>query len=173
MKKGIITLIILAIAGLISLKAQQLKLAHINTQELLAELPESDSAQAKIQKANVDWTETLEEMQVEYNQKREDYIQNEGTFTDIKKQAKMAELQDIERRIQMTYETAEKELQALRQKLLTPIIESTTKAIEEVAREEGYTYVFDTSEGSVVIFSAENAVDIMEKVKAKLIKKSE
>ena len=54
-------------------------------------------------------------------------------------------------------------------KLLNPhIIEKVTKAIEEVARENGYTYVLDTSEGSMVIFSADNAVDITEKVKAKM-----
>lgn len=169
MKKILVIITVLAISGFSKVQSQQIKIAHINTQELLASLPESDSAQAKIQQTASELQETLEEMQVEFNTKYQDYLQNSTTYTPIKRQAKEAELQDMNVRIQQFQENAEREIQEMRQKLLTPIIENTTKAIEEVGRESGYTYILDTSEGSTVIFSADNAVDIMEKVKAKLL----
>jgi len=168
MKKFYVIIIVLIISGIISVDAQQIKLAHINTQELLAILPESDSAQVKIKKTATELQETIEEMQVEFNTKYQDYLKNSTTFTDIKRQAKEAELQDMNARIQQFSESAEEQLQELRQLLLKPIIKKTTKAIEEVGREQGYTYILDTSEGSVVIFVADNAVDIMDKVKTKL-----
>lgn len=171
MKKIFILTIALISLSLTSLNAQALKIAHINTQELMTSLPESDSAQANIQKAAQEWQETLEEMQVEFNTKYQDYLQNMQTMSEIKRTAKETELQDLDTRIKNTNQTAEQDLQALRQKLLTPIIEKTTKAIEDVGREQGYTYILDTSEGSVVIFAADNAVDIMDKVKAKLLVK--
>jgi outer membrane protein len=168
MKNKFIIVLALILGGITTAHAQQLKIAHINTQELLATLPESDSAQAKIQKSAMEWQETLEEMQVEFNTKYQDYLQNSAAMSEIKKRAKETELQDLDTRIKNTNQTAEQDLQGLRQQLLQPIIEKTTKAIEEVGRENGFTYILDTSEGSVVIFAADNAVDIMDKVKAKL-----
>ena len=168
MKKSLIVIIAFIFTGYCALNAQPLKIAHINSQELLAALPESDSAQVKIQRTAKELQETLEEMQVEFNTKYQDYLQNSATFTETKKKARETELQDMNMRIQQFQETAEKEIQDLRQSLLTPIIEKATKAIEEVGREGGYTYILDTSEGSMVIFSADNSVDLMDKVKTKL-----
>ena len=171
MKKIIIVLTVF-FCGILYTNAQgtkqSLKLAHINTQELLAAMPASDSAQTRIQKEAKDMQETLEEMQVEFNTKYQDYLQNSSTYTDIKRQAKEAELQDLNVRIQQFQENAQQNLEQLRQKLLTPIIDKAKKAIEEVGRENGYTYVFDTSEGTTVVFISDNAEDILEKVKAKL-----
>jgi len=51
--------------------------------------------------------------------------------------------------------------------LLQPIIEKADKAIKEVGKENGYTYIFDLSRGSVVYFS-EVSEDVLPLVKKKL-----
>ncbi len=50
------------------------KFAHINSQELLAAMPESDSAQAQIERLAANYESQLEEMQVELNKKYDDYL---------------------------------------------------------------------------------------------------
>ncbi|MCK5463194.1 MAG: OmpH family outer membrane protein, partial [Bacteroidales bacterium] len=44
--------------------SQDLKFGHINSQELLTAMPESDSAQAAIEKLAGDYEQQLEEMRV-------------------------------------------------------------------------------------------------------------
>ena len=68
-------LLIFALFGVTTGFSQtSLKIGHINTQELLAAMPESDSAQAKIEKVYKDFQSQLEVMQVEFNSKYQDYI---------------------------------------------------------------------------------------------------
>lgn len=144
-----------------------LKLGHIDTQKLLEAMPESDSARAQIQKNAKDLEETMEEMQVELNNKYENYINNMDSYSDLIRQTKETELQDLQQRIQQFQATAEQDIQRLRQELFQPIIEKANKAIADVAKEKGFNYVFDTSLGSVVYFS-EDTENLMEEVKARL-----
>jgi outer membrane protein len=59
------------------------KFAHINSQELLASMPESDSAQVMIERLAANYESQLEEMQVELNKKYDDYLNNRDSYTDL------------------------------------------------------------------------------------------
>jgi outer membrane protein len=52
------------------------------------------------------------------------------------------------------------------QDLINPIIEKAKKAIEQVAKENGYTYIFDTSVGAVLYW--EESDNVLSLVKKKL-----
>jgi len=68
------------------------KFGHINSQELLSAMPESDSAQAKMQKLQTTYETQFEEMQVELNKKYDDYLTNRESYTDLIRQTKEAEI---------------------------------------------------------------------------------
>jgi outer membrane protein len=76
------------------------------------------------------------------------------------------EISDLERRIQEFQQQAQEEIGKKEQEVLTPIIDKARKAIDEVAVEKGYTYVFDASLG--VLLYAKDSEDVMADVKAKL-----
>ena len=57
-------------------------------------------------------------------------------------------------------------LQKKQQEIMEPIITKARKAIEDVFNEEGYTYIFDKSSGSILF--AKETEDIMPLVKKKL-----
>ncbi|MBN1186896.1 MAG: OmpH family outer membrane protein [Bacteroidales bacterium] len=143
------------------------KLGHINSQELLAAMPETDSAQAKIQRIAKEFEDQLEIMQVEFNNKYQKYLQEQKNYTDLVRKAKENELQDLQQRIQEFQYTAQEEIENQRNELFQPIIDKAQKAVKDVARENGFTYVFDTGTGAVVYW-AEDSEDLMAKVKAKL-----
>jgi outer membrane protein len=168
MKKGIIigiTLVLmLSFPGIYS---QSLKLGHINTQELLALMPESDSAQAKLQKSAKSLQDELEQMQIELNKKYQDYQAKMSTYSDLIKQTKEAELQDMNQRIQQFQTTAEQDIQKQRTEIFQPVLDKAKKAISEIAKENKFTYIYDTSTGGLVYWSDES-VDILPLVKKKL-----
>ena len=167
--KNLIKLIIIALflfSGT-TVNAQNYKFGHINSQELLSIMPEKDSAEAKIQLYAKELEGQLEIMNVEYNNKLNDYVENRDNLAPLVKQTKEQELNEIQKRIQDFTANAEQELQQQNAQLIQPIILKAEKAIKDVAKENGFTYIFDLSRGSVIYFS-EQSEDILPLVKKKL-----
>jgi outer membrane protein len=152
---------------LCGLNSSAQKFAHINSQELLMSMPESDSAQIKIEQTASNYEDQLEEMQVELNKKYDDYLKNRDKYTELIRQTKESEIADMQERYQQFESIASQELQTERNRLLQPIIEKANKAIKEVAEEQNIMYVFDVSQGNPIYFS-EQSTDILPLVKKKL-----
>lgn len=166
--KKILTLLFVAIvvcSG--SAMAQKtIKLGHINSNELMQIMPGRDSAQAVLQKEMEDLESTLKSMSSELETRYNDYLAKQDAMSDLIKQTKQRELQDMQARAQEFQKNAEQQLQDRQAELLKPIIDRARKAIEEVAKENGYTYVFDSGVGTL-LYSPESE-DLMPLVKKKL-----
>jgi len=145
----------------------QSKFAHINGQELLQVMPERDSAEVKLNAYGQDLSEQIEELHVEYNNKVNSYMQRRESLSDAIREAREKELSQLQQRIQEFEATAQQDYQRMQGEVMRPLMEKADKAIQAVAKREGYIYVFDLSAGSVVYFSDES-VDIMPLVKKEL-----
>ena len=150
-----------------AVNAQNYKFGHINSQELLSLMPERDSAEATIQQYARELEGELEIMEVEYRNKLNDYLEKQDNLTPLVKQTKEQELNEFQSRIQEFSNSAEQELQQQQAQLIQPIIIKAEKAIKDVAKENGFTYIFDLSRGAVIYFS-DQSVDILPLVKKKL-----
>jgi outer membrane protein len=153
--------------GGVTLQAQEFKFGHIDSRELLMSMPESDSAQAKIQKLASDYDQQLEEMRVELNKKYDDYLQNRDTYTDLIRQTKEADIQEMQQRIGSFEQMAQQDLQKQQSEMMRPILEKANKAVKDVAEENGFLYIFDIGSGNPVYWS-EQSVDVLPLVKTKL-----
>lgn len=149
-----------------AMSQKSLKLGHINSNELMQIMPGRDSAQATFQREVEDLQATLKTMQDELETRYNEYRAKESQMSDLIKQTKQRELQDMGARMEEFQKNAQQQLQDREQELLKPIIERARKAIEEVAKERGYTYIFDAGVGTL-LYSQESD-DIMPYVKAKL-----
>lgn len=170
MKKYLVFLLISAVILSLSVNAQdKLKIGHINSQELLAAMPASDSAQKKLEKIAREHELVLEEMSVEFNKKFEAYrkAMEAGTMSDLARATKEAELEDLQNRISTFEQTAQQDIQQKRIELFTPVQEAALNAVNEVAEENGFTYILDTGMGSVV-YASPDSRDILQLVKTKL-----
>ena len=167
-------LTVLAITGLFlmggNLFGQSVpKLGHINSQLLFASMPESDSAQKKLEKVAQEVQQTLEQLQVEFNKKYEDYMKlsNDGTTSDLILRTKEEELQSLQQRAQTFQQQAEQDIAKQRTDLFKPIQDKAIKAVNDVAVENNFTYIFDTA-GGAIVYSATDSQDILPLVKTKL-----
>jgi outer membrane protein len=160
------TILALAIVGMaITLHAQ--KFGHIVTEQLLIAMPEYDSAQAEVEELRQHYTLEIERIQVEINNKIEEFSANEATMSNLIKEAKASEIQELQMRLQNYSQTAQQELQQRGQMAMQPVMDKARKAIEDVAKENGLLYVFDMSAGNPV-YASEESVEILPLVKAKL-----
>jgi outer membrane protein len=159
---------IIALAGaLLNVHAQgKLKIGHINSNDLLMVMPERAAAEKALQQEAQKLEEQLKVMTTEYQNKVADFQANAATMSELIKQTKAQEIGDLEKRIQEFQASAQETLQKKEQELLEPIIEKARKAIEDVAKENGYTYILDTGTGAV-LYQPESD-DILPLVKQKL-----
>jgi outer membrane protein len=142
------------------------KLGYIDSNELLEMMPGKDSIQNAIQAYGKTLETQLQAMYAEYQTKVSDYQANSRTMSDIIRQTKEKELADLETRIQTFQQQADTDLQDKQVELLQPLLDKAKNAINSVARENGYTYIFDVGTGAFLFY--EKGDNILPLVKAKL-----
>lgn len=144
----------------------KLRFGHIDSNELLKIMPGKDSAQTKLQTFAKTLENQLKIMNAEFETKYQEYLTNEKTWTELIKADKQKELQGLQERIQNFQTQAQESLKEKETELLQPIIDKAKKAIEEVAKENAFTYIFDSGVG--VLLYDKGGEDILPLVKKKL-----
>ena len=163
MKRMTLALVIFSMALVVNAQ----KFGHITAEALLQDMPEYDSAQVKLQKLNQTYELEIERIQVEINKKIEEFQNTMDSMSDLMKETKASEIQEMQARLQNFVQTAQQDLQQKQMSLIQPVMEKARGAIEEVAEEMGLIYVFDMSQGNPV-YASEESVDLLPHVKAKL-----
>ena len=143
MKK--IILIMAAAVLALSASAQNLKFAHVNFNELVMLMPEADAARSQMEASQKEAQETYQTMIEEYQAKAQKFQQNQATWTAAIKESKQKELTDISNRIQEFDQSIQQELQHQQAQLMAPIQQKAIDAVNNLAKEGGYIYVFEES----------------------------
>ncbi|MBP5642303.1 MAG: OmpH family outer membrane protein [Paludibacteraceae bacterium] len=138
---------------------------HVNTSELFQQMPEVAQVKAKMDTIQSQYEDQLASMQEEIQKKAQDYQANAATLPDAVKQIREQELQEMQQRIQMFYQTAEQDIQKKQQELLAPIHEKMSKAIKAVGEKSHFTYIFDSA---AMVYIDPTATDVMPAVKKEL-----
>ena len=150
----------------VSFISQAQKIAFIELDSLVSLMPEMIQAR----KASEDYSKQLQselaDMQKELNEKSVVYKNNEKTYTDLVKQTKQKELQDLNQRLQDFQQQAQADFQKKNMELANPINEKAKKAIEKVAKAKGYKIVLDKHPTGILY--SEPSEDIFSFVKAEL-----
>ncbi|HLN21416.1 MAG TPA: OmpH family outer membrane protein [Bacteroidales bacterium] len=165
---GVAVLFVLMIFAGMNASAQNVKFAHINSDELIQALPEFDSARVQLDNYQKELYNALELMSVEMNNASEKYQKESKTYTEVVRQNKEQELIDMNRRIQEFQTNAQTQLQEKQNTLFQPIYAKVDKAIKDVGKENGFIYVFDVARGSLLYFDETKSTNIMALAKTKL-----
>ncbi len=168
MKKLVSVLVILLTVAVSSNSFAQgkVKLGHLDFAALYGLMPGLDSVKVIFEEYNKSVQEQFAAMQTELENKFMDYQANVDGMSEIIRQTKEAEINDLKGRLDAFETQATQDLQNKEMELTSPIIEEAKKAVEEVAKENGYSYIFNSTEG--LLLYAEPSDDIIKLVKAKL-----
>lgn len=156
---------IVCIFSIAGLNAQ--KFAHLDFTELVRSMPEYKMAQEEMEKMRKEMEDELIELQTELREKAQKFEKEAASYTDLVRQRKIREIQEMQQKIQEYAEENQENLARRQQELLQPLTQKAQKAIEEVANRNGYTYVFDSSQGNGLLFF-KNGEDILPLVKKQL-----
>jgi len=164
--KVIIVALLIAMPAL-SFAQKAYKFGHVNKQDIIQVLPDRDSAIVKLQKFQKDLESSLETMNAEYQTKLQKYVEEKEKLDPLIRQSKEKELTSLQQNTQQFTENAQQLYQQKQNELMQPIIEKIQKAINEVGKEGGFTYIFDLAAQSVAYYSSDSQ-DVTELVKQKL-----
>lgn len=162
MKKLLFALLLVAgtaVAG------QAQKLGHTNIQELLMLLPERTAAEQSIQKLAKTLESRLSAMSAEYQQKVQTYQNEQGEMSATIRDSEARSIMELEQRISEFQQNAQNEIQQKENELMAPMIDRLTKAIQVVGKENEFTYIYDTSAGTILYKGGQ---DVTPLVKAQL-----
>jgi outer membrane protein len=142
------------------------KIGYIDFNTLLAAMPGIDSVKIKLQSYQKTLTDQMDAMKAEFENKYLDYQSQSSSMSDLIKSTKEKELTDLQGRIDAFQQKASQDLQTKQQELVEPFIAKAKTAINDVAKENKYTFVLNAIE-DVVLYKSE-ADDMMTVVKKKL-----
>ena len=163
----ILSVVVLIFACASASKAQNaVKIGYIDFNTLIAAMPGVDSVKIKLQKYQQTLSDQLDAMRAEFENKYLDYQSQSASMSDLIKQTKEKELQDLQGRIDGFQTKAQQDLQSKQQELLQPIVDKAKAAIQDVAKENKYTYIMNSIED--VVLYKEPGNDVMDLVKKKL-----
>ncbi|MBX2815876.1 MAG: OmpH family outer membrane protein [Saprospiraceae bacterium] len=164
--KYIVTIALLA--GTFVLASAQTKIGYVNSVALLQEIPEVKQANANLEALQTQLQKKGQSMVEEFQKKYQELQRKEqqGELSPKMLQDEGAKLQEEEKKIQQYEQDMQTQLAEKQQTLLQPILDKVNGFIEEIAKEDGLSYVIDSSSG--VLLYADETMDITAKVKARL-----
>jgi outer membrane protein len=166
MKHSVITLLFLALGMTSSMNAQ--KFGFVDTAEIVQSMPQVKEANANIETYRTQLQkkgqEKLKALQAKYGDL--ETKQGRGEISRVELEAEVAKLKQEEAELMKFDQESQEKIIAKSQKLLQPLTDQIQAAITEVASEQGYAYIFDSSTGFVLY--ADTAADCGPLVRAKL-----
>jgi outer membrane protein len=149
-----------------TLAPAQSKIGHINSEAIMQALPEAVDAQKTLDQLVSQWEGELQKMQAEWKRKFDDYDKRKLILTDQVRADAERELRELDQSI-ADYRNKKfgqnGELFQKQNDVMKPIQNKIFKVLEEIAKEDGYDYVFDKS-GEILLLYANDKNDLTQKV---------
>ncbi|GAL87598.1 ompH family outer membrane protein [Sporocytophaga myxococcoides] len=139
-------------------------MGYTNLDYILGLLPEAKKIESELKDYEKQLQAQLQSKYTEYEKKLQDYQKGvqANLFTDLIKEDKEKELMNMQNSIKQFEENAQNSLQKKQVSLLEPVLEKIQKAIDQVAEENNYSYIFSTHAdygGSAIILYAKSKED--------------
>lgn len=144
----------------------QTKVAHVDTYELITNMPEMLAVQEELSSYSIEKEAEIRLMEAEIRSISDKYSDDAINVSQEENEKRQKEIQVMQENIRLFTNQIVKELQEKERSLTEPILEKVISVIKEVGKENGYDYVLDSSKNQGVILA--DGDDLMEKVKIKL-----
>jgi outer membrane protein len=171
MKKILITLLgTILLWPAISMAQNEPKTGYTNIEYILSKIDETKKISDVLDNRRKEYETAYQSKVKELQDKVAAYQKGAATMPDIIKKDKEKELENLQKSLQEFQQSADGDIQNLQSSLLQPLYTKVYKAIQDVAEENKYQFIFNTGNGNQVrhILVAPTDGDISEIVIKKL-----
>lgn len=131
----------------------QIKIGWVDSEVILREFPEAKKVQEELSAAANQVQAEVDKMKGTITARYQEYQQKQNLMTEQAKQQSQQELVDMQNKLLQYQKDKSDSLAILQQRKFKPVRDKIIKAIETVAKEEGFNFVFDKGgEVSIVLY---------------------
>ncbi len=131
------------------------KYAFVDTEYILNNIPSYKAAQEQLDKTSEEWQKEVESQYTEIEQMYKDYQAEKVLLTDDMRKKREDEIINKEKTVkdlQKKYFGQDGALFKKRQELVKPIQDDIYEAVKDIATENGYAVIFDSSSGPTMLY---------------------
>lgn len=148
--------------------AGPLKLAYVNSRQILESAPGRTEAEAQFEKEMTGFRTTIQRMSDSLQTMVAAYEKAAPTLQPAQRQTRENAIRQVQGEFQQRSQAMEQQAAQRQQELMAPIMEQINKVIQELRTEGSYSFIFDSGSQAPVIVSADKALDLTETVLARL-----
>lgn len=137
----VLALTILTAGAFAQTPAVTQKIGYADWEYIFSQMPEAKQIDAELKTHGEQLQSQLKAKYAEYESKVKAYQANGATMVDAVRRDKETELQQLQQNIQQFQQDAQTSLQKKQTDLMAPVFSKVGKAIEEVAKEQGYSFI--------------------------------
>ncbi|WP_324672479.1 OmpH family outer membrane protein [Hymenobacter sp. GOD-10R] len=145
-----------------------LKIGYTSVEYVLSQMPESKQIESQLKTYSGQLENQLKSKYSDYQTKADAYQKGAAAMTEVVRADKEKELTGLQTSIQEFQRSADQSLQQKQQALLKPALDKLQKTIDQVADENGYTYVLNSDGASPVLLHGPKDGDISDLVLKKM-----
>ena len=157
---------ILVVSFLVGTTTQAQKFAYVDTDYILNKIPEFKQAQDKLDDFSADWQKEIEGKYADVEQMYRAYQQEQVLLTDemkTKREEAIIAKENAAKNLQQKYFGPTGDLYTKRQELIKPIQDKIQNAIQQLAANNKYQIIFDSSSDLILLYK-DNNLDQSDKV---------
>lgn len=145
------------------------KIGHMDMQYVLSAMPEMKRVQSELQTLQSQLEKQAAAKQKEFEEKYNRYVNEGSTMAEAIRMDLEKELTQMQQSAQEFAANAQKTLQQKETQLMQPIYEKIGNAINDVAKEGGYSYIINAGvPGLDVLYYADSTMDVSNAVLKKM-----
>ena len=159
-------ILILVVSFLVVTTTQAQKFAYVDTDYILNKIPEFKQAQDKLDDFSADWQKEIEGKYADVEQMYRAYQQEQVLLTDemkTKREEAIIAKENAAKNLQQKYFGPTGDLYTKRQELIKPIQDKIQNAIQQLAANNKYQIIFDSSSDLILLYK-DNNLDQSDKV---------
>lgn len=137
---------------------QAQKIGFANVDYIFAEMPESKQIESNLQATQTQLQKEIEVKANEFRQKLDDYNKNAQNMLPAVRNNTERELQQLQQNLQQLKEDAQITIAQKQEELMAPVYTKVGKAIEDVAKENGFSLILTSQVGGgidIILFGDE------------------
>lgn len=128
--------------------AQEPKTGYTNVEYIISKLPDVKKISEELEKQKKQYDAAYQEKVKDFQTKLNSYQKSGGNLPEIIKKDKEKELETLQASIQELQQNAEKDLANRQSQLVQPLYVKVYSAIQTVAEENGYKFIFNTGDSN-------------------------
>lgn len=170
--RKLVSLVVLTL-GFFASQAQtttaSVKIGYADVDYIFSQMPEAKQIDSDLKATQTMLKNQIEGKAQEFQKKLQDYNANLNTMLDAVRQNTERELQQMQQNLEKLQQDAQTTIQNKQTQLMEPVYKKVGKAIEDVAKENGFTFVLNQQIGGLdVILYGDEKMDVSDLVLKKM-----